>query len=107
MPDPKAQRRNVYLACRAIFTGQKAQFRRLRVVRKEVTRHLPPKHPLLEDPGTEKVIDIVRGLLEKHVFESELRAKQEFPELFQSSPEQVSRPRSRRCVLVVLLLLYM
>jgi hypothetical protein len=95
----KTQQRSVYLACRAIFTGQKAHLRKQKLVRKELTNHLSVLQPLMRELGTEKVVTILRALLEKHVFESELRAKQEFPDLFRSSPEQVSLPL--RFVLVI------
>lgn len=40
---------------------------------------------LLEDLGHDAVIAILRSLLEGKIFESEIRAKIEFPELFRSS----------------------
>ena len=49
-------------------------------------RHRPSLRPLIKDFGDNKVIDIARILLEGRIFESELRAKIEFPELFLSSP---------------------
>lgn len=83
-----ADKRRVYLAGRAIFTGDKALLRQLKKVRKVVTDNKGVLRPLIRDLGEEKVVEIVRDLLERRVFETELRAKIEFPELFQSSPNQ-------------------
>ncbi|KAK7756894.1 hypothetical protein SLS62_000910 [Diatrype stigma] len=83
-----ADKRRVYLAGRAIFTGDKALLRQLKKVRKVITDNKGVLRPLIRDLGEEKVVEIVRDLLERRVFETELRAKIEFPELFHSSPNQ-------------------
>ena len=41
---------------------------------------------MIKDFGFDKVVDIVKTLLDQRVFESELKAKIAFPELFQTSP---------------------
>jgi hypothetical protein len=41
---------------------------------------------LIRDFGFDKVANIVKTLLDQRVFESELKAKITFPELFQTSP---------------------
>ncbi len=41
---------------------------------------------MIRDFGFDKVADIVKTLLDQRVFESELKAKIVFPELFQTSP---------------------
>ncbi|KAI1772566.1 hypothetical protein F4818DRAFT_424788 [Hypoxylon cercidicola] len=83
-----ADRRRVYLACRAIFVGDKAQLRRPKKVREEIEKRPSALGSLNRDLGIEKVVEILRDLLERRVFESELKAKVEFPELFLSSPRQ-------------------
>lgn len=83
-----ADKRRVYLANRAIFTGEKAQLRQLKKVRKVIENNRAVLRPLTRDLGEEKVVEIARDLLERRIFESELRAKIEFPELFHSSPNQ-------------------
>ncbi|KAI0178499.1 hypothetical protein GGR52DRAFT_578803 [Hypoxylon sp. FL1284] len=85
---PIADRRRVYLACRAIFAGDKAQLRRPKKVREEIEKRPWALGSLNRDLGIEKVVEILRDLLERRVFESELRAKVEFPDLFHSSPGQ-------------------
>ncbi|KAI1500176.1 hypothetical protein F5X99DRAFT_419415 [Biscogniauxia marginata] len=84
----QADKQRVYLASRAIFTGQKALLRRQKKVREEISRRPQVLGSLTRDLGIEKVVEILRGLLEQRIFESELRAKVEFPELFRSSLEQ-------------------
>jgi hypothetical protein len=42
--------------------------------------------PLLKDYGFDKVVNNIKVLLEQRIFESELKAKIAFPELFQLSP---------------------
>lgn len=83
-----ADKRRVYLANRAIFTGDKAQLRQLKKVRKVIDNNKTVLRPLIRDLGADKVVEIARDLLERRIFESELRAKIEFPELFHSSPNQ-------------------
>lgn len=40
----------------------------------------------MRDCGTDKVLHILKNLLEQDIFKSQVKAKIEFPELFQSSP---------------------
>lgn len=86
-----ADRRRVYLACRAIFAGDKAHLRRPKKVREEIEKRPSALGSLNRDLGIEKVVEILRDLLERRVFESELKAKVEFPELFVSSPRQEAK----------------
>ncbi|KAL7620598.1 hypothetical protein AAE478_009593 [Parahypoxylon ruwenzoriense] len=81
-----SDKQRVYLACRDIFTGEKGQFRKKKKVRAEIEKHALALETLIHDLGEDSVIRIVRKLLEQHVFESEIAAKVEFPELFRSSP---------------------
>ncbi|KAI2465171.1 hypothetical protein F4781DRAFT_425003 [Annulohypoxylon bovei var. microspora] len=88
MPYEIVDQRRVYLACRAIFVGDKALLRRPKKVREEIAKRPWALGSLTHDLGTEKVVEILRDLLERRVFESELKAKIEFPELFHSSQDQ-------------------
>ncbi|KAH8696296.1 hypothetical protein BGW36DRAFT_397879 [Talaromyces proteolyticus] len=63
-----ADKRRVYLACRPIFAGNNALLRKAKKIREL------------------KVVDIIKILLEKQIFQSDVKAKIEFPELFHSSP---------------------
>lgn len=86
MPHSSADKRRVYLACRAIFAGNNAQLRRPKKIRELVDAHESSLSPLIRDCGANKVLDILKSLLEQGIFQSQVKAKIEFPELFQSSP---------------------
>ncbi|RYP13834.1 hypothetical protein DL765_006706 [Monosporascus sp. GIB2] len=88
MAQQPVDKRRVYLAGRGVFTGDKAHIRKLKTVRKVVEQHKASLQTLIHDLGEKKMIEAVRDLLERRIFESELRAKIEFPELFHSSPDQ-------------------
>ncbi|EAS29334.3 uncharacterized protein CIMG_08080 [Coccidioides immitis RS] len=90
-------RRRVYLACRAIFSGQNAQVRKARKVR-EIVEKRQATIPLVKDFGIAKVVEILRLLLENGVFQSDLKAKVEFPELFHSFPDRdAQRTVTEKC----------
>ena len=81
-----ATRRRVYVACRPIFSGHDSRVRRARKVKELVNNSKKSLEPLLRDFGEQTLINILRDLLEDRIFESELRAKVVFPELFRPSP---------------------
>ncbi|ETS78279.1 hypothetical protein PFICI_10341 [Pestalotiopsis fici W106-1] len=83
----RKKRQRVYLACRAIFSGPKSQIRKNKIVRKEIQDH---EHALgsLSDMDVDEIVEIARGLLERQIFEFDLKARLEFPALFQSSRER-------------------
>ncbi|KAI1761152.1 hypothetical protein GGR53DRAFT_522566 [Hypoxylon sp. FL1150] len=85
------ERRRVYLACRAIFAGDKALLRKAKKVREEIEKRPTVLASLKGSLGIEKVVEILRDLLERRIFESELKAKVEFPDLFHSSPKQEAK----------------
>ena len=83
-----AERLRVYLYCRPIFTGDKAKLRRAKKITELVRMKEGALAPLLHDIGEGKLVAVARDLLEGRVFESELRAKVEFPDLFRPSPSR-------------------
>ena len=83
-----SDRRRVYLACRAIFTGNNAQLRRQKKVKLLIDKRRSHLAHIIHDLGLTKVVEVSRLLLENGVFQSDLRAKVEFPELFISSPNR-------------------
>ncbi|KAI0594792.1 hypothetical protein F4775DRAFT_595926 [Biscogniauxia sp. FL1348] len=91
MAQPQDNNQRVYLACRAIFTGPRALLRKQKKVREEVMRNTRVLAPLTKDLGLERVVQILRGLLERRIFENELRAKAAFPDLFRPLPDQEVR----------------
>ena len=68
-----------------MFTGPHAQIRKSKKVREVIEQHKGSFEPLIKDFGFNKVVDIVKSLLDQRIFESELQAKIAFPELFQTS----------------------
>lgn len=60
--------------------------RKSKKVREVVEKHKSSFQPLIKEFGNDKVIGILKELLAGRIFQSELRAKVEFPELFRSSP---------------------
>ncbi|PQE27762.1 ubiquinol-cytochrome-c reductase cytochrome c1 protein [Rutstroemia sp. NJR-2017a BVV2] len=81
-----ADRRRVFLAYRTVFTGPQAHIRKSKKVREVIEHHRTSFQQLITDVGFDKVVDIVKVLLDQCIFESELKAKNAFPELFQTSP---------------------
>ncbi|KAI1099704.1 hypothetical protein F4804DRAFT_321253 [Jackrogersella minutella] len=84
----EVDKQRVYLAWQPIFTGKKALLRKPKKLRKEIIKRPSILKSLTPDLNVDKVVDILRVLLEKGVFESEDDAKAEFPELFQTTPGQ-------------------
>ncbi|KAF6832896.1 ubiquinol-cytochrome-c reductase cytochrome c1 [Colletotrichum plurivorum] len=84
----KDERQRVYTTCRAIFSGNAALLRRQKTVRKELVKNRKALVNLFQVFGKVKLTDIARQLLESRIFESDLRAKVEFPDLFRTSPLQ-------------------
>jgi len=79
-------RRRAYVLCRPIFSGSDAQVRKTKKVKELVNKSKNSLEPLLRDIGKARLVEILRSLLENRIFESELRAKVEFPDLFRPSP---------------------
>jgi hypothetical protein len=80
------ERRRVFLAYRTIFNGANAHLRKTKKVREVVQSHSKSFEPLIRDLDFEKIVDVVKSLLDQTIFESELQVKIAFPELFRSSP---------------------
>jgi hypothetical protein len=83
-----ADKRRVYLAYRTVFAGPNAQLRRSRKVREVIQLNQNSFRPLINDFGLEKIIEIVKILLNGQIFQSELKAKIAFPELFRTTPSR-------------------
>lgn len=84
-------KRQVFLVCRPVFTGIQAQVRKEKAVRKIVRKHRLAFGQSLIDLGLELFITILKHLLEQRVFESEVEARAQFPELYAPSPTQNTR----------------
>jgi hypothetical protein len=77
-----AERRRIYIHCRPIFSGANAQVRKLQRLRGLVDASWASLEPSLRDIGQKRVLRILQSLLDGGIFESEARAKLEFPDLF-------------------------
>lgn len=86
-----ADQHRVYLACRPIFAGDNALVRKTKRVRNLILQHKKALRPLIQDFTFERVVNIVKHLLEKEIFQSDVKAKVEFPELFHSSPVRTAQ----------------
>ncbi|KAH8743138.1 hypothetical protein F5883DRAFT_665574, partial [Diaporthe sp. PMI_573] len=80
-------RRRVYIQCRPIFSGKNAHERKGKKIT-ALVEGSKSLQPLLRDIRKDKLLQILQGLLNKGIFESELRAKVEFPDLFRPSPHR-------------------
>jgi len=83
-----SDKRRVYLACRTVFAGPNAQLRKPKKVRELIEVHRSAFSPLIKDFGLEKVTEIILILLNGRIFQSELKAKIAFPELFRTTPSR-------------------
>ncbi|KAL8939705.1 MAG: hypothetical protein Q9216_003219 [Gyalolechia sp. 2 TL-2023] len=81
----------IFLAYRALFEGQNAQVRQPKKIRNILISSKTSSSPLVQSIGFDKVVTVLRGLLERKVFSSELKAKLAFPILYETSPEQNAR----------------
>ena len=82
--------RLVYLALKDIFRGADAQLRRPKKVRELIQKHQrrTDVRNLIQEHNIDNVCNAAKVLLEQQVFESTLKAKIRFPEVFEVSPVQ-------------------
>ncbi|KAL9002129.1 MAG: hypothetical protein Q9188_004921 [Gyalolechia gomerana] len=81
----------IFLAYRALFEGQNAGVRQAKSIRKILRSGRTLSSPLVQSLGFEKVVSVLKELLQRKVFSSELNAKLAFPVLYETSPEQEAR----------------
>lgn len=82
--------RLVYLALKNIFRGADAQIRKAKKVRELVQksqRNIDVRD-LIQEHNLDNVCSVAKALLEQQIFESTLKAKIRFPEVFEISPAQ-------------------
>ena len=82
--------RLVYLALKNTFKGADALVRKPKKIRELIqkTPHNVDVKDLIEQHSLDRVCDVAKLLLEKHIFESTLKAEARFPEVFEISPAQ-------------------
>ena len=81
----------IFLAYRALFEGQNGQVRQPKTIKKILKTSKNSSSPLAKSLSLDKVVSVLKGLLERGVFSSELNAKLAFPVLYKTSPEQDAR----------------
>lgn len=77
------EKKAVFIALRHIFEGQNALIRKLSTVRQRIQKHRSSILDLTSDFSFEEVVLIAKTLLDEQLFESPLKAKRIFPDLFQ------------------------
>ena len=75
----------VYLALRGVLTGELAKLRDPKAIRRIVKTHEEDIVLLIKKHKLDGVVGVVRSLLVKEVFESELKAKELFPAAFDNA----------------------
>lgn len=81
----KAENRQTFLACKAIFTGPSASLRKTKTIQTPITAHQAALSTSIPNFEVNRVTDIVQALLKEQVFQSDIKAKMEFPDLFTPS----------------------
>lgn len=94
--DPVPDERVVYLSLKNLFKGQNALIRKATSVRKLVVKHKAQGDiaDLVREHNLDVVCNLARKLLTEEVFESTVKAKIRFPELFDPSPAQSAEKES-------------
>ncbi len=80
------RRRRIFLAARTVFVGDTARVRDRTTIKTVISRHPATFQSLKQSFGEDSVVDLILSFLEKGIFESELKAKLAFPQLYQPTP---------------------
>ncbi|KAJ5640355.1 uncharacterized protein N7484_008217 [Penicillium longicatenatum] len=80
--------RLIYLACQNIFRGAYSQVRKLKTVKGLIRQNELALTDILREYDINRTSTVAKKLLESEVFDSTLKARIRFPELFDVSPTQ-------------------
>ena len=83
---PISKQRQIFLACRAIFSGVNANIRKTKAIRTRMEMHESSLRRLIPNYNLARVLPIVKLLLEKGLFGSSVKAQAYFPGLFEPCP---------------------
>ncbi|PYH49334.1 uncharacterized protein BP01DRAFT_362276 [Aspergillus saccharolyticus JOP 1030-1] len=86
---PTPKQRQIFLACRPIFSGRKAAIRNVKAIRAHLQAHESALETLIPYYRMHHVLPIVKFLVEKGVFDSDTKAQAFFPDL---QPEELDAP---------------
>ncbi|WEW61660.1 hypothetical protein PRK78_007152 [Emydomyces testavorans] len=82
-------KRQVFLTYRPLVENEdRLKLRKLTYLKPLVISHAKVAKSLVDRLGTQKIVLILKSLVDKGVFHSESKAKEEFPTLFETSPAQ-------------------
>jgi methylglyoxal synthase len=86
--------RHVYLALKNVFCGENAKLRKEKTIKQKVKKFIQggdvQTQALVAEHNLDKVCHTAKTLLQEQIFESTLRAKMRFPEVFEVSPAQTA-----------------
>jgi hypothetical protein len=84
------EERLVYLVLRGVFKGVDAQIRKTKKVNELIQKHQHEKkiNNLIQEHSMVNLCSVAKILLEQQIFESTLKAKIRFPDVFEVSPSQ-------------------
>ncbi|KAI3054068.1 hypothetical protein CBS147352_4016 [Aspergillus niger] len=83
---PISEQRQIFFACRAIFSGVNANIRKTKAIRTRMEMHESSLRRLIPNYDLTRVLPIVKLLLEKGLFGSSVKAQAYFPGLFEPCP---------------------
>ena len=85
MAPEKDFQKDVFTHCRNALAGQNALIRRSKKIKEILDKHKGSIKPLLQSHKIDKIAECAQFLLQNGIFESGLKAKIFFPELFETS----------------------
>ncbi|RAH64235.1 uncharacterized protein BO66DRAFT_396367 [Aspergillus aculeatinus CBS 121060] len=80
---PSAEQRQIFLACRAIFSGTNANIRKTKTIRAHLENHHDSLQALIPSYNVWRALPVVKYFLEKGLFQSNSKAQVEFPGLLE------------------------
>lgn len=78
----RTERQRVFSTFRDVFTGKNAHLRKEKAIHGLVLQYWSSRKSLVGDCGIHKAVRIIKALLNGRIFELEVRASKEFPDLF-------------------------
>lgn len=86
------------MACQHIFRGSNSQVRKLKTVKGLIKQNKTALADILREYDINRMSNVAKKLLESEVFDSTLKAKIRFPELFDVSPAQSAEREASEAV---------
>ncbi|PYH79589.1 hypothetical protein BO82DRAFT_314965 [Aspergillus uvarum CBS 121591] len=80
---PSSERRAIFLACRAIFSGTNANIRKTKTIRAHLESHQSSLQALIPNYNIWRALPLVKYFLEQGLFQSSSKAQLQFPGLLE------------------------